>query len=239
MLVIPAIDLIQGSCVRLYRGDYGKKTTYSEDPVKKALDFQAAGFSRLHVVDLEGARGGENRNRDAMRRIIETLHIPVQVGGGIRSGKDVVDFLRWGAHYLILSTLALEDPERVSRWFQRWSAKKFIISLDVRAGRLWSQGWVEESSVQLEEAIKYLGSWGLAQVICTDIERDGTLRKPNFLTYSELLKRLPRSVSLIAAGGISRPEHVNQLEHLGVQGAIVGRALYEEGVSWKEWVHVG
>lgn len=239
MLVIPAIDLLQGKCVRLYQGDYSKQTTYVEDPVGQSLKFQAARFSRLHVVDLEGARLGSGKNRDAIGRIIRVLRIPVQVGGGVRSCKDVSELLELGAKYVVLGTVVLKEPERVNEWMRKWGNRLFIVSLDLRGGQLQSEGWTEQSRAGLDEVIQRCADWGIAQVICTDVESDGTMEQPNFATYTQLLKELPVGTFLIAAGGICHPEHLSRLKQIGVGGAIVGRAFYEGKIPWEKLVDAG
>lgn len=239
MLVIPAIDLIDGKCVRLFQGDYQRQTTYQDDPVDRALRFQEAGFQRLHVVDLEGARLGRGANRSALARVVKAVSIPVQAGGGIRSQEAVEQFLEMGLSYLILGTVVLNEREEVDHWMQKWGAQRFIVSLDLRQGRLQGQGWTEESSVRLREVIERCGAWGIPQVICTDIERDGTLEEPNYKTHADLIEKLPKGTFLIAAGGVSRPEHVKRLKEIGVSGAIVGRALYEGELPWEALVHAG
>jgi phosphoribosylformimino-5-aminoimidazole carboxamide ribotide isomerase len=238
MIVIPAIDLIEGSVVRLYQGDYRQKLEYAEDPVEQALKFQAAGFKRIHVIDLEGAKTGRGQNRKAIQRVINSCRVPVQVGGGIRTEGDVEELFGWGADYLILSTTALEDPEKVARWAERWGGARFIVSMDLRSGRLQTEGWRAESVKGVSEVVQLIRDWRLEEVICTDVERDGTLEQPHYETYRELVAMLPESVSLIAAGGISSPEHVGRLEKIGVDGAVVGRALYEGTFSWEEMLSV-
>lgn len=239
MLVIPAIDLIGACCVRLYRGDYGIQSTYSEDPVELAMRFQAEGFSRLHLVDLEGARSGSGANRKAIRAILESVEVPVQVGGGIRTEHDVRELIEAGATDLILGTAVLDEPETVQGWIERWGRETFIPSLDLRKGRLQTRGWLEESRADLGEVLERLRGWGVRQVICTDVERDGTLSEPNFETFRQLRGDLPEGVALIAAGGVSRVSHLARLEEAGVSGAIVGRALYEGETAWKEWLNAG
>lgn len=239
MIVIPAIDLIGGKCVRLYQGDYARQTSYSENPVEQALKFQAARFARLHVVDLEGARTGSSVNRDAAGEIIRAVAIPVQIGGGIRESETIRQLLDWGASYLVLSTVAIQAPEKVSDWIGQWGADRFIISLDLRSGKLQREGWTEEASIGLEAMIDRCLSWGVSQFICTDVERDGTLAQPNYATYSGLVRLLPSETFLIAAGGISQTEHLARLTKLGVDGAIVGRALYEGSIPWEELISAG
>ena len=236
MRVIPAIDLIQGRCVRLYQGDYQRRSEYDQDPVEQALRFQSAGFRRIHLIDLEGAKTGTGQNRNAIQRVISACSVPVQVGGGIRTTEDVEELLGWGAGFLILGTAALEDPEKVLDWTDRWGGNRFMVSLDLRNGRLQTEGWLSESLKSVSEVVKLVQHWGLKELICTDVERDGTLEQPNLGTYRDLLTIIPSSVSLIAAGGISSPEHIRSLEKVGVGGAVVGRALYEGTLSWKEFL---
>ena len=239
MQVIPAIDLVEGECVRLYQGDFERKTVYANDPVEQARSFASAGFSRIHVVDLEGARDGGGRNRPSIHRILQSIDIPVQLGGGIRAAEDVAQLLDWGISYMILGTVVLRQPEEVEEWLEEWGPDPFIVSLDLRKGRLQSQGWLEESPLDLKQVVERLMTWGLSQVICTDVERDGTLEHPNYASYSQLLEMLASSTSLIAAGGISKPEHVERLQQIGVGGAIVGKALYEGSLSLEEWASAG
>jgi phosphoribosylformimino-5-aminoimidazole carboxamide ribotide isomerase len=234
VLIIPAIDLIGGECVRLLKGDYGARTTYGKDPASQAVEFEAAGFERLHVVDLEGAKDGSGRNREAIRSIVRAVKVPVQVGGGIRSSQDVEQLLSWGARYLILGTVALKQPGEVGEWIARWGAGSFIVSLDLRGGHLQSDGWMEESGVSLDEMVGRLSVWGVKQVICTDIERDGTLDHPNYETYSKLRTLLGDETTLIAAGGVCSLDQVAELKRRGVGGAIVGKAIYEGQVSLEE-----
>lgn len=234
MEIIPAIDLVGGECVRLLQGDYEKQITYGRNPVEQALRFQSAGFKRLHIVDLEGARDGKGKNREAIHSIIKASRVPVQVGGGIRTDSDVDELLSWGASHLILGTLALEGPDEVTRWVSKWGGEPFIISLDLRKGKLQTEGWLTQSKCGLEEVVSRLVTWGVQEVICTDVESDGTLQQPNWSTYRSLLGLLPAETSLIAAGGISAPEHLSRFRDLGLSGAIVGRALYEGNYSWEE-----
>lgn len=239
MLVIPAIDLIGGRCVRLYQGDYEQQRTYSEAPADQAKLFEAAGFRRLHVIDLEGAREGGGVNREVIGQIARGVKIRVQTGGGIRSGGDVRQLLDSRVSFLILGTSVLEDPRTVAQWMLRWGESSFIASLDLRDGKLKSRGWLEESDVTLEQAVERIEQLGFPEVICTDIASDGTLQEPNYATYEHLRKLLPAGVLLLAAGGISAPAHVSRLQQSGVAGAIVGRAMYEGDYSLEEWAEAG
>jgi phosphoribosylformimino-5-aminoimidazole carboxamide ribotide isomerase len=239
MLIVPAIDLIEGRCVRLFQGVYDQKMIYDQDPVTQARNYEEAGFRRLHVIDLEGARDGHGRNRQAIRRIVESVSVPVQVGGGIRTDSDVAELLSYRVAHLILGTVALERPELVERWIMRWGSERFLISIDLRGGALQSHGWLQESRVDLETMIERIRSWTIDEVICTDVERDGTLAQPRLETYQELAARLGDTVDLIAAGGISRPEDLAGLRKAGAAGAIVGRALYERRIPMQDWLDGG
>jgi phosphoribosylformimino-5-aminoimidazole carboxamide ribotide isomerase len=171
--------------------------------------------------------------------MIRSCGVPVQVGGGLRTEADVEELFGWGADFLILSTAALEDPEKVAGWAERWEGRRFIFSMDLRAGRLQTEGWRSESVKDVPEVVELIKAWRMKEVICTDVERDGTLEQPNYETYKELVALLPDSVSLIAAGGISSPEHIRRLDKIGVCGAVVGRALYEGNFSWEEMLSAG
>lgn len=239
MLTIPAIDLIDGKVVRLFKGDYANQTTYSAEPVDQALQFQAAGFQRIHIIDLEGAKMGLGKNRETIREVIQACRLPVQIGGGIRNLDDVSELIDCGSDYLILGTTVLKEPVEVSKWIDTYGPEHFIVSLDLRNGKLQAEGWLEESQRDLQAVVKQVEQWGVKQVICTDVERDGTLEQPNYQTYSRLLELLPDGTDLIAAGGISAPGHVTQLRKVGLSGAIVGRALYEGEYSWEEMLSAG
>ncbi|MFZ0430331.1 MAG: 1-(5-phosphoribosyl)-5-[(5-phosphoribosylamino)methylideneamino]imidazole-4-carboxamide isomerase [Acidobacteriota bacterium] len=239
MIKIPAIDLIDGTCVRLYRGDYGRQTTYTSDPVGQALRFQSAGFRRIHVIDLEGAREGTGKNRAAIREVIAACRVPVQIGGGIRSDDDVAELLDFGARYLILGTVAVQDPAVVDRWVGRWGADRFIVSLDLRQGQLQTDGWTAGSEVTVPDLVERIRNWGMKELISTDVERDGTLEKPNYSSYRQLIELGGGEIGVIAAGGVSRPEHIVQLGGQGVAGVVIGRALYEGEFTWEEMLRAG
>ena len=239
MLVISAIDLIAGRCVRLYQGDYSKTMSYEKDPVDQARHYQMAGFSRVHVIDLEGARLGSGENRAVIRKVVDATDVPVQVGGGIRTSEDVSELLGWGVNYLILGTVALENPEIVAEWIDQWGAASFIVSLDFKGNQLRSRGWVKSSRVVLDEIVSRIEGWGINQVVCTDVERDGTLEEPGYETHRNLRGLLPHGIKLIAAGGISSPEHIAKLQATGLQGVVIGRALYEGNIAWEDFLHAG
>jgi phosphoribosylformimino-5-aminoimidazole carboxamide ribotide isomerase len=239
MIKIPAIDLIGGRCVRLFKGDYSRQTTYSEDPVEQALRFKDAGFERLHLIDLEAARDGSGRNRSAIRQVISGCDLPVQVGGGIRSDRDVSELLDYGARYLILGTVAIRSPALVDDWVSRWGGERFIVSIDLRDGRLLTDGWTEESGETIEALMARIARWGMKEVISTDVEKDGTLEHPSYLTYRRLVELGGEGLGVIAAGGVSRPEHIERLAREKVSAAVIGKALYEGEFSWEEMLRAG
>lgn len=239
MLVIAAIDLIAGRCVRLLKGDYGKRTEYAMDPVEQALSLQAAGFSRVHIVDLDGARDGELRHFPIIRRVVSSLDLPVQVGGGIRTSKEVARLAVLKESFLILGSSALLEPKAVETWVQEWGSEQFIVSLDLDGDNLRTHGWKKRAALKLPEALDLIGSWGIRQVICTDINRDGTLSGPNLPLLEGLVGLVAAGTTVIAAGGVSRPEQIPELARVGVGGVVIGRALYESDIPEKEFANAG
>lgn len=225
--------------MRLLKGDYGAETRYEIDPVEQARKYQETGFERIHVIDLEGARDGEGRQRQTVSRIRSSCQLPMQVGGGIRNCADVEQLLECGVDYLIISTAVVDTPSRVEDWIMSCGAERFIVSLDIREGKMRTSGWLEQSEEPLESIIKRISGWGIRQVICTDIERDGTMEQPNLKTMELLLSHLPSNAFLIAAGGVCSPDHVRALASNGVSGAVVGRALYEGKFTMEEFLNAG
>ncbi len=231
MEIIPAIDLRNGKCVRLYQGDYEKETVFSDDPVSIALRWQSEGARRLHLVDLDGAAKGELRNLDAIEKIVTAVDIPVQVGGGVRSLETIEHLLNLGVGRAILGTVAVENPELVDKACRRYG-EQIIIGIDARDGWVATRGWLQQSSTTAGELAARMIGLGARRFIYTDIGRDGTLTSPNFEAVAELLSQV--SIPVIAAGGISSVEHLTRLAKLGVEGAIVGRAIYTGDVKLTE-----
>jgi len=238
MLVIPAIDLIEGSCVRLIQGDYKARLDYDVHPLEQALQFQELGFERVHIVDLDGAKKGEICNLPVIREVAEGLKIPVQVGGGIRTDEEVGSILEIDRSFLILGTIVLQEPNKVEDWICRWGADRIIVSLDLKKGRLLGQGWTENAAMSFQEAVKLVVGWGVRQIICSDIGRDGTLQGPDYRFFRNIVEEIPREIQVISAGGVSHPDQINRLADTGLSGAIVGRALYEGAVSLREFANV-
>jgi phosphoribosylformimino-5-aminoimidazole carboxamide ribotide isomerase len=231
MEIIPAIDLRNGKCVRLYQGDYGQETIFSDDPVSVALRWQSEGARRLHIVDLDGAAKGEPSNLEAIEDIVAAIDIPVEVGGGIRSIDTIEQLFAAGVERAILGTVAVEKPDLVKEACQRFG-DRIIISIDARDRWVATRGWLQKSTVTASELASKMIELGVMRFIYTDISRDGTLTSPNFEAVAELLSQV--NVPVIGAGGISSVHHLTKLAELGVEGAIVGRAIYTGDVKLSE-----
>ena len=231
MEIIPAIDLRNGKCVRLFQGDYGKETVFSDDPVSVALRWQSEGARRLHIVDLNGAAQGKPVNLDTIGEIIAAIDIPIQVGGGVRSIETIEQLFASGVERAIMGTVAVEKPDLVREACQRFS-DLIIISIDARDRLVATRGWLQKSEVTASELASKMIELGVMRFIYTDISRDGTLTSPNFEAITEFLSQV--SAPVIAAGGISSVYHLTKLAELGVEGAIVGKAIYTGDVKLSE-----
>jgi phosphoribosylformimino-5-aminoimidazole carboxamide ribotide isomerase len=234
MQVIPAIDLLEGHCVRLHQGDYDQVTRFSDDPVAQALRWQEQGARRLHLVDLDGARSGQPLNDTAVKAITAALDIPVQLGGGVRSAERAEELLACGLDRVILGTVALERPQLVDELAARHPGR-IVVGIDAREGRVATRGWIEASGTEATALARRFSGSGIAAIISTDIATDGTLAGPNL----EALRAMAEAsdVPVIASGGIGNLEHLLSLlslEPLGVEGVIVGRALYDGRVDLAE-----
>ncbi len=234
MLVVPAIDLKDQKCVRLYQGDYEKETVYSDDPVAIAQSFQASGAKLIHVIDLSGAKEGRAVHRGLIREIVKSLDVPVEVGGGIRDLKTIEAYLEDGVDRVILGTIACQEPELV-REAARLFPGRIVVSLDVRGDFVAVAGWIEESTIHYLELAKLFEDAGLRALIFTDITRDGTEQGVNLSRVKPLLEtvRLP----VYVAGGVSSLEDIKRLlplEPLGLEGVITGRAIYTGALNLKE-----
>lgn len=235
MIVIPAIDIRGGKCVRLLRGDFAQETVYSDDPVEAAIRWQYAGAPMLHVVDLDGAREGRPVNRDLVAAICRSVNIPVQVGGGMRSLDDIRSVLGAGASRVVLGTLALEDPELLARALGQWGPG-IAVSLDARDGLLTTRGWLGSSDVQATSAAADLAGRGVKCLIYTDISTDGTLTGPNLAGVRSVLDAAGPGVEVIASGGVGSVDDLLRLREVGVAGAIVGKALYTGDVDLRAYL---
>lgn len=236
MDVIPAIDLLDGKCVRLYQGDYDQAQTFSEDPVTVAQQWQAQGAPRLHVVDLDGAKAGHPVNQSVIGAIVRALDIPVQVGGGLRDQASVAALIAQGVDRAILGTVAVEQPELVTQLCAAFPGQ-IAVGIDARNGQVATKGWLETSSVSALDLAQRMEAQGVSTIIYTDIQRDGTLQGPNIPALRDLASVL--SIPVIASGGVSSVSDLlslTALEGMGVTGAIVGRAIYTGDVKLVEAV---
>lgn len=223
MIIIPAIDIKDGRCVRLYQGDYSQVTVFSDDPVAMARHWVRQGGSYLHLVDLDGAARGEPCNLQVVRAIVEAIDVPCELGGGIRDLETVATLLAIGLDRVILGTAALENPELVAEACQRWPGR-IVVGIDARNGLVATHGWQRLSSVRAIDLGRDVVNHGVSRIIYTDIERDGTLTQPNYAAVAEFARSLP--VPVIASGGVANLRHIEALLATGVEGVVVGRALY-------------
>lgn len=228
MEIIPAIDIQDGKCVRLYQGDFNQATIYSSDPLSMAQRWVDQGATRLHIVDLDGARAGHPRNTDVIETIVAAVSIPVQVGGGLRNEQDIASVLALGVERVILGTVAVRDPGLVARAIERFE-ERIIIGVDARNGWVATAGWTELSETHAVELVNQMVRVGVQRIVYTDIARDGTLTEPNYAATQDLIR--PEGPAIIASGGISHTDHLVRLAHIGVEGAIVGRALYTGAIE--------
>jgi phosphoribosylformimino-5-aminoimidazole carboxamide ribotide isomerase len=229
--IIPAIDIRQGRCVRLYQGDYEQETVFSDDPVEVALQWQSLGIPRLHIVDLDGALSGEVYNLDIITEIASAVLVPTQLGGGIRSLKTIEQLLKAGIERVILGTAAVEDPTLIKQACQRFN-DSIIVGIDARDGYISTHGWRKDTELRAIELAQSMVKLGVRRFIYTDINRDGTLTEPNFSATAELINAV--RAPIIASGGVSSLNHLRMLRALGAEGAIVGKALYTGDIDLKE-----
>jgi phosphoribosylformimino-5-aminoimidazole carboxamide ribotide isomerase len=231
MEIIPAIDIRGGKCVRLYQGDYGRQTTFADNPAEVALHWESTGARWLHVVDLDGAATGEPRNTGVVRSILSRSVLLVEVGGGIRKEEVAEKLVRSGVSRIVLGTAAIEEPELVEKLSRRFG-QIIVVGLDARDGKIAIHGWRKDTVVDVLDLAKEMTEIGVQRFIYTDVRRDGTLTEPNFDAVERLRDRL--DASLVASGGIARLEHLRRLGELGVEGAIIGKALYTGDIDLRE-----
>jgi len=234
MFVIPAIDMIGGCCVRLTKGDYGTKKTYSEDPVEMAKRFEDAGLRRLHVVDLEGAKGKKPVNLKTLERIASSTSLEIDFGGGIKSRESLVDAFNAGAAQVTCGSLAVTNPSLAESFIREFGGR-VIIGADCKDGKVSTSGWLEESKEDVLPFLKAYQEKGARYVISTDISKDGMLSGPSFVLYEKLIGGLGK-MNVIASGGISSRDDLVKLSKMGLYGAIVGKAYYEGLLSLEEMV---
>ena len=233
MRIIPAIDIIDGKCVRLTQGDYGQKTVYNENPLEVALEFQDAGLKYLHLVDLDGAKAGKVINWKVIESVASKTILHVDFGGGIKTDDEIKKLFTVGVRQVNLGSIAVKNPDLVSNWIVRYGADKIILSADVKDEKIAISGWLEDSRISITEFVKDYKTRGIEYITCTDISTDGMLSGPNVELYSKLLQTFP-SIKLIASGGVSGMKDLEDLKKINVDGVIVGKAIYEGRVDISE-----
>ena len=235
MELIPAIDIIDGRCVRLYQGDYSRETVYSDDPVEVALRWESFGASRIHIVDLDGARSGNPDNLKVVERIVGAVQVPVQMGGGVRTLNSAHRIIQAGVQRVMLGTVAVREPDVVRSACAELGSDAVVVAVDSRDGVVAVSGWTSGSDVRATGLIARMMEEGVRTFLCTDISRDGTLAGPNYGLMRDFVGVAGKGV--IAAGGIASVEHLEHLAAVGVGGAVVGKALYTGDVDLVEAIH--
>ena len=233
MILVPAIDIINGQCVRLTKGDYDTKKVYSESPVEVAKTFEGAGLTHLHVVDLDGARAKHIVNTKVLEAITTKTSLTVDFGGGIKTAADLQTAFDCGAEQVTLGSIAVDAPELVLEWLQKFGADKLILGADAKNRRIATHGWEKDTGLDVIEFVKDYAQKGVENVLCTDVAKDGMLAGPSLELYYELIEKI-KKISLIASGGVSSMDDLYQLEELGCTAAIIGKAIYERKISLKE-----
>jgi len=233
MRIIPAIDIIDGQCVRLTKGDYDTKKVYNENPVEVAKAFEGAGIEHLHVVDLDGAKASHIVNYKVLESIATKTKLKIDFGGGLKSNEDLRVAFESGAHQITGGSIAVKHPELFANWIKIYGSEKIILGADCNNEKIAISGWQEESELEVIPFIKDYLSKGISYVICTDIAKDGMLQGPSFGLYKKILQEVG-GIKLIASGGISNYDELPQLAKLGCDGVIVGKAIYENRISLKE-----
>lgn len=233
MRIIPAIDIIDGKCVRLTQGDYDQKKIYNEDPLEVARMYEDAGISYLHLVDLDGARSGRIINAPVLERLASGTSLHIDFGGGVKRDEDIETAFNAGARQVTCGSIAVKEPGTVLAWVSEYGADRLIIGADVKDRKIAVQGWKETTKLDVEDLLHNYIPEGLEYVICTDIATDGMLQGPNFDLYRDLSDTFP-TIKLIASGGVSSLDDLRRLRELELDGVIIGKAIYEGKISLKE-----
>lgn len=232
MKIIPAIDIIDGKCVRLSKGDYATKKIYNENPVEVAKEFEAHGIRFLHLVDLDGAKSKQVVNQKVMKSIAKETSLQIDFGGGLKSRKDIEIAFDSGAKQITIGSIAVQNPEFCKEIIEEYGAEKIILGADCENRKIKTSGWQEESDLDIIDFILQYQQLGILNTICTDISKDGMLQGPSTNLYKEIISKT--SISLTASGGISGMEDVYTMKKTGCSGTIIGKAIYEGKISLKE-----
>ena len=235
--LIPAIDLIDGKCVRLTKGDYGQKTVYGDNPVAVAQEFERLGFRRLHVVDLDGAKSRHIVNDNVLRGITENTNLTVDFGGGIKTDTDIEKAFDAGAAMVTIGSVAVTHPELCRKWIEHYGADRIILGADVRNGMISINGWKEDSAQQLIPFLKNYIAMGVKNVLCTDISKDGTLQGPALQLYKSVMQVFP-DLHLIASGGVASDNDIIELEENNIPAVVFGKAFYEGKIDINKLRHL-
>ena len=237
MRIIPAIDIIEGKCVRLTKGDYSTKKIYNENPLEVAKEFEAAGIEYLHVVDLDGAKASQIINHKVLEQIASNTNLKIDFGGGLKSDKDLEIAFNSGANQITGGSIAVKNSEIFEGWIKKYGSEKIILGADFypdnSGGKIATNGWQEESSLELIPFISDYYQKGIQYIICTDISKDGMLQGPSFDIYQQILTQV-NNLKLIASGGISTFDELPKLAENGCEGVIIGKAIYENRISLKQ-----
>ncbi len=233
--LIPAIDIIDGKCVRLSRGDYDTKKVYNENPVEVAKEFEAHGIRRLHVVDLDGAKSHHVVNYRVLDQIASRTSMIIDFGGGIKSEEDLIIAFDNGAEMVTIGSLAVKNPELFLKWLNRYGAEKIILGADAKENKIAVNGWKDETTQDLFTFLEKYSKYGVTKVICTDISRDGMLEGPSINLYKKILEQHP-NLHLIASGGVSNMDDIIALQEARIPAVIFGKALYEGRIQLKDLI---
>ena len=234
--LIPAIDIINGQCVRLTKGDYDQKTVYRDSPVEVAREFEVIGFKRLHVVDLDGAKSKHIVNCSVLRRVTKDTQLVVDFGGGIKTDEDIEKAFDNGAAMVTVGSIAVTQPELFMGWLEKYGSERLILGADVRNGKISINGWKEDSTEDLLPFLKKYIDAGVKNVLCTEISKDGTLQGPAIGLYSQVMEAYPE-LHLIASGGVSCIDDIKALDKAGIPAVVFGKAIYEGKIDLRELIN--
>ena len=233
MEIIPAIDIIEGKCVRLTEGDYSQKTIYNEHPLEVAKQFEGAGLRRLHLVDLDGAKAGAVKNWKVLETIASKTGMIIDFGGGIKKEEDVKVVFNSGARFATVGSIAVKNEEEFVKWLLTFGAEKFLLGADVKGEKIAVGGWLETTDIWIYDFIEKYRSHGISQLFCTDVSKDGKLEGPSIPLYTSIVEKFPE-LFFIASGGVSSMKDLDELNAIGCKGAIVGKAIYENKIQLHE-----
>ena len=233
MTIIPAIDIINGKCVRLTKGDYAQQKIYNDNPVEVAKQFEDAGITRLHMVDLDGAKAGAIVNLKVLEAVAANTKLIIDFGGGIKKINDIENVFNAGAAIATIGSLAVKHPEILEEWLMEFGADKFLIGADVLEEKIKISGWLEDGGINIFDFIGKMIGLGVINIFCTDISKDGAMQGPSILLYKKIIADYPE-INLIASGGVTSVNDLQELKTIGCKAAIVGKAIYEGNITLEE-----